>query len=254
MRPAPELRGARMKLQRAEEHLGQFRVEHDRFLNERNPYRMLREADPEPGYYVWRVKIVEHPPLEKWAAIVGECVHSLRSALDHTAYELVRINRPTYEASEFPIIKDKAFWDQAQMRKLPGLDRKVLAQIKWLQPYRRAGEAETLWIVHNLDVIDKHRHLNLVSAAVDRTDWAAIGGKVTDIQPNYGPFEDGTPVVRYKMVKEPDSQMYMNTHFAFDITLGEGTGLAGVSVSALLEHLLVEIGGVVGLFDRFFRP
>ena len=122
MPPAAQLGGARAKLQRAEEHFGQLVADHSRFITERNPYRMLREADPEPGFYIWRAKIVEPPPLEKWAAMAGECVHALRSALDHTAFELVRINRPASEYSEFPIFKEKGGehgWDAESERQTP---------------------------------------------------------------------------------------------------------------------------------------
>ena len=72
-----------MKLQRAEEHFGELRREHAEFLA-RNPYRCLIEDDPgrEGHALLWRVKVVEAPPLEKWSSLVGECVHALRSALD----------------------------------------------------------------------------------------------------------------------------------------------------------------------------
>jgi hypothetical protein len=100
-----------MKLQRAEEHFGQLRAEHAAFLS-RNPYRMLIEDDPqyEGHAFLWRAKIVEHPPLEKWSSLIGECFHALRSALDHTAYalvncrELVSEDRPSFP---IPIILDR---------------------------------------------------------------------------------------------------------------------------------------------------
>jgi hypothetical protein len=104
---ARQLQGARAKLQRAAEHLGQLMAAHERFIHERNPYRMLLEHDAEPGYNLWRVKIVEFPPLAKRSSLTGECVHALRSALDHTAFELVQINRPGTDYAEFPIIKDE---------------------------------------------------------------------------------------------------------------------------------------------------
>lgn len=117
---------------------------------------MLVEEDLEPGYNVWRAKIVEHPPVERWGSIAGECVHSLRSALDHTAYALVRINRPVADYAEFPIFKDTVIrgtpLDRTYPRKLPGVDKGVLAQVNWIQPYRRGRDYDRLWIVHALDI------------------------------------------------------------------------------------------------------
>lgn len=249
---ASQLRGARAKLQRAEEHLGQLMAEHERFIAERNPYRMLREMDVEPRYYVWRAKIVEPPPLERWSSISGECIHALRSALDHTAYELVRIKRPTSEYSEFPIFKDfggPQGWGQKGKGKLPGVDRKVLAQAKWLQPYRRDGDLDPLWVVHALDIIDKHRRLNLVSPTLARSRYTGENpGDVEDIESLAGPFVDGTPVARFKLRQ---GSVAVKTEFAFDIAFGEGL-LKEHAVMNTLHKLLVYTGGVVARFDRFF--
>jgi hypothetical protein len=261
MEPARQLRSARAKLQRAEEHLGQLEAEHTRFIDERNPYRMLPENDLDrPGYSLWRAKIVEYPPAEKWGSIAGECVHALRAALDHTAYKLVQINKPGSDYSEFPIFKDYGGpngWAKKGKGKLPGVDRKVLAQAKWLQPYRRGGELDRLWIVHALDIIDKHRRLNLVNPAVLRMRVSLIGTDADkadlDFVPYHGAFEDGAVVARYKVIMPPNAQVGMNTEFAFDITFGEGKPpIAGQPVMRMLQGLLEYTGGVIARFERFF--
>src|SRR6266542_1993443 len=144
-----QLRGARTKLQRAEEHFGQLMAEHERFIRDRNPYRMLPENDPHPDFdTLW----------------------------------LVKINRLGTDYAEFPIFKDKYVtnratgavlldktgkprlrWQKSAAKKLPGVGREPLAQMKWLQPYRRRDGDErfhALWVIHEMDVIDKHRRLN----------------------------------------------------------------------------------------------
>jgi hypothetical protein len=250
---APQLRSARAKIQRAEEHLGQLRAEHDRFIQERNPYRMLREMDAEPRYYVWRAKIVEPPPLERWGSLAGECVHALRSALDHTAYALVRINRPSAEYSEFPIFKERGGpkgWAKKGEGKLPGVNRKVLAQVKWLQPYRRDADLDPLWVIHDLDIVDKHRRLNLVSPMLRHSRYTTDDeGDIDDVQPLAGPFIDGTPVARFRL---REGTVDVQTEFAFDIAFGEGR-LKNHPVMHTLEMLMVYAGGVVARFDRFFK-
>jgi hypothetical protein len=255
MQPAEQLRGARTKLQRAEEHLGQLRSEHDRFVAERNPYRMLREADLEAkDYYLWRAKIVEQPPLEKWASMAGECVHALRSALDHTAFELVRAVDPAATYSEFPIYKDetgKDGWNNNGKRKLPGVSEQVLAVVNVLQPYKRRKEFDPLWRVHMLDIIDKHRHLNFVSPFLRRARFLAEGGTV-DTEILAGPFKDGTPVARFKMSPDQSANMYVQTEFTFDIAFGGGELIINEPVLVMLEDSLVWTGGVVACFDRFF--
>jgi hypothetical protein len=243
-----------MKLQRAEEHFGQLQADHTRFTSpERNPYRMLRERDPETDYYIWRAKIVEPPPLEKWGSMAGECIHSLRSALDHTAHALVRINRPSAEVSEFPIFKDRGLWDRDHAKKLPGVDPKVITQVKWLQPYRGGGDQHALWLIHYLDIVDKHRRLNLVSPSITSAQWTVDGGQVEDVDMPFGPFEDGTPVARFKMTPTRDAPpMYVKTEFAFDVAFGEGEPLARLPVLVMLESMRSYAGFVVARFDRFF--
>jgi hypothetical protein len=246
-----------MKLQRAEEHLGQLVAEHTRFIEDRNPYRMLREADAEPDYYIWRAKIVEPPPLEKWASIAGECVHALRSALDHTAFELVRFRNPAATYSEFPIFNDRFganSWESHGKRKLAGVDRKVLAQAQWLQPYRRGQQNDPLWRVHRLDIIDKHRHLSIISPHLRFALYTPEGGTVEDAAELAGPFEDGTPVARFKLVPFPGyTSMHVKTEFTFDITFGEGEVLTGEPVMQSLENLRTHVGFIVARFDRFFN-
>lgn len=239
-----------MKLARAEEYFGQLQEAHKRFID-RNPYRALREADPEPHFYVFRMKIVEPPPVDYWSVLVGGCVHALRSALDHTAYELVRLNQPATVHSEFPIFKGRREWNEAHERKLPGVDPKVLTQVKWLQPYRGDKAKDPLWIVHMLDIIDKHRRLNFVNSTLGATAWDVQGGEIVDVEPRYGPFVDGAPVVRFKMVPAAP-QMYVKGTFAFSIALSDTEPGSGQDLFRLLEDLRVYVGGVVGLFDRFF--
>jgi hypothetical protein len=251
-RPAKELRGARMKLQRAEEHFGELATDHQRFLD-RNPYRVLRETDGRDHCFAWRVKIVEEPPLAKWASLVGECVHALRSALDHTAYELVRLKRSGAEFSEFPIFKDRGAWDAKHAKKLPGVDPKVLTQVKWLQPYRRGEQIDPLWVVHRLDILDKHRRLNVVTATLEDSAHAIEGGKLEVTDWGIGPFEDGAILGRFRIDSEPGAGVRMQTQFVFGIALAEGQPwLTGQSLIPALEWLRVYTGGVVASFDRFF--
>lgn len=259
----PELRGARLKLQRAEEHLGQLIAEHEAFLA-RNPYRMLAELDPDSDYQIlWRVKIVEPPPLERWSSLVGECVHALRSALDHTAYSLVQINRPGTEHAEFPIIKDKYVtdaegtrlrWPVVGPQKLPGVGRRPLAQFKWLQPYRRRDGNERfdrLWVIHRMDIIDKHRRLNLVKPLVRNIKYHTFDCDLVNDERLAGPFEDGTPIAHYS-VCQTGPNVKVRAEFAFDVLFGEGEPLQGEPVMERLHDLLAFTGFVVARFDRFF--
>lgn len=264
-----------MKLQRAEEHLGQLVTEHDRFIHERNPYRMIPELDPDPGYDVlWRVKIVEHPPVEKWSSLTGECVHALRSALDYLALALVQIKRPADEYAEFPILKDKFVtdkngatvldkatgrpvlrWEKEAPRKLRGVGGGALTQIRWLQPYRRRDGAERfhdLWLIHHMDVIDKHRRPNIVGPFVRGLAYHTTGCEIIADERLAGPFKDGTSIARYRARSTGGPQMNVTTEFAFDVRFGDREPLDGEPVLERLRGLLAYTGYVISRFDRFF--
>jgi len=271
-----QLRGARTKLQRAEEHFGQLMAEHERFIRDRNPYRMLPENDPHPDFdTLWRVKIVEHPPLEKWSSITGECVHALRSALDHTAYALVQINRLGTDYAEFPIFKDKYVtnratgavlldktgkprlrWQESAAKKLPGVGREPLPQMKWLQPYRRRDGDErfhALWVIHEMDVIDKHRRLNIVKPLVRDLTYHTTDCEIVNDEVLAGPFEDGTVIAHYRArPTRPNAKMHVQAEFLFDVLFGDGEPLQGEPVMQTLQGLLAYTGAVISRFDRFF--
>jgi hypothetical protein len=249
---ADSLSGARMKLQRAEEHFGQLRFEFGQFI-ERNPYRMLREDDLRQGqnHFLWRAKIVEHPPYEKWASLVGECIHALRAALDQTAYALVNRETLVSEKCGFPILDKPGSWDSAYPKDLPGVPPEALTLMEQLQPYNGTVKTNALWAVHQLDIIDKHRRLSLVNTTIEGTRWSAAGCEVITSDSGVGPFVDGAVVGRFRLVPKPGEDMHMQTDFAFGIAMGEGEPLEGEPVVPALEVLRSNVGGVVALFADF---
>jgi hypothetical protein len=214
---------------------------------------MLPEHDTEAGYTLWRAKIVEPPPLEKWGSMVGECVHALRSALDHTAFELVRINRPGSDYSEFPICKDRDRWRDDRPKKLPDVPARALADVQRLQPYKRGANARyhPLWIIHALDIIDKHRRLNLVSPLVRAVTLRTRDCEVIADEQLAGPFVDGTPIARYKL-RATGPNVNVQAVFAFDITFGDGELLQGEPVLERLHDLRMAAGAAVSRFDKYF--
>jgi hypothetical protein len=253
--PAKQLANARMKLQRAEEHFQELMTSHATFTDPdtRNPYRMLPEFGDKPNETIWRAKITDPPPLEKWGAMVGDCIHCLRSALDHVAYELVRINRPTSDYSEFPICKERDRWRIDRPKKLPDVPARALAQVQRAQPYKRGADARyhPLWVIHALDIMDKHRRLNIVSPMVRAVQLLTRDCTVIHDERFAGPFEDGTKINSHQVVPTgPNVQV--QAVFAFDITFGEGELLQGEPVIQKLYELRAVTAASVSRFDQYF--
>jgi hypothetical protein len=92
-------------------------------------------------------------------AIAGDVVHNLRTALDHLASQLVSAGsdgEPSRRV-EFPIAKDAATYEHDKARKVEGMSSEGIKFIDALKPYK--GGNESLWKIHELDNIDKHRTL-----------------------------------------------------------------------------------------------
>ena len=75
------------KLDRAKEHLKALDEEIGVFLDSK-PAVVVREYDAQLPRYLFRVKSMRAIPQARWALIIGDCVHNLRSALDYIAWRL----------------------------------------------------------------------------------------------------------------------------------------------------------------------
>lgn len=247
---ADPLAGARLKLVRAEERLTELRDSHHAFL-QRNPYRALRESDTDPHHFLWRVKVVEEPPLTAWGAVIGDFVHALRSSLDHAAYALVNREHLVSEAASFPILKNPDSWESAHPKELPGVAPEVLAEIEGLQPYHGGELPDLLGLIHDLDIVEKHRRIPIVSSMLFDSGWNINVGEIRVSDPGIGPFEDGAVIGSFSIHTDEDADVSMQ--IAFAIAFGEGVPVVeGQEVERVMEYWRVTIGGIVSRFGRFF--
>jgi hypothetical protein len=115
----------------------------------------------------------------RFSILVGEIVHHLRSSLDHVAWQLSSQQKRLSDPSgiEFPIFCSKPMDKSATrryQRKIEGVGEHGRKIIDALQPYNRdpafllTGPVnDPLWIVHEMDRIDKHRELIITLGAFD---------------------------------------------------------------------------------------
>lgn len=172
-----DLEGVRIKLDRAGVHLHEVNVHAGAFLTN-SPFRVHRQVLEKGRKRVFSAYEVKPVPPEL-TAIAGDCLHNLRSALDHLANLLVlRNNGIPNHRTEFPIFWDQQAFDAALGVKLPGV-RVGLSEVRAVQPYRRSNkqdpQRDILWMLHKLDIIDKHRKLFVALLAV-RSAIASWGG------------------------------------------------------------------------------
>lgn len=236
--------GYERKLLRADVHIDALDEAVQDWLD-RGGYTLVEKTDAQTGYQIICAEIKE-PPDPDWPLIIGDAVHNLRSALDHIAFDLTvayqedtnpgqPISRDLIRSSEFPVIPTvnertgmtgdaEHRFDSAAGSKLAGVHPDARAAIKAAQPYHRGAQSETheLWLVHDLDRVDKHREL-IVTAAAAYVQNLTLGG--TGFFPYLwiggGAVEHGTKVAEYAIPTglAPHMQLYFTRHIAF----GEGT-------------------------------
>ncbi len=161
--------------------------------------------------WVWwpEIPVTDDPVL---AALVGDVLFNVRSALDHLAVELIpreRRTRHILRLAQFPIFtcniderdpitgsylhgNQRGNWD----RQTKGLTKEALDAVKWHQPYNFTSQGlnprdSSLAILSSLQNADKHRQLVLTARGIrDPTGiWTAADGTVQRV--TFPPIPDG---------------------------------------------------------------
>jgi len=156
----------RLKSERANVQLRELDAQVQTFLDTK-PYKVGTQRDSNTGYTDHRLVQAGDVPVDI-AHIAGETVHSIRSTLDHLAYQLFLRARtdPTDEGSriQFPIYDPSAKDAESRARgQVKGLREEVIESIFQLKPYK--GADNLFWPLHKLDNISKHRSLPTVGSA-----------------------------------------------------------------------------------------
>lgn len=156
MKTDEKLIGIRAKVERANNHLSDLDAASRAFCDTQED-QIRSSVNPNTGERTYYGPPDRDVPVEI-AIIAGDAVHNLRSALDHLAYQLVLANgnnptRNTY----FPICDDASDYPKNCVERTKGMSQKAITRIGEAKPYK--GGNDTLWRLHKLDIIDKHRLL-----------------------------------------------------------------------------------------------
>ena len=152
-----------VKLNRATKHIEDLQSVCEAFFNSR-PYTIETKDDAhtrDRSYYLVGVRDIP----DDVVAICGDALHNLRSALDHLASRLVQLagNAPSIDTC-FPIADtEKKYGSAETRRKVKGMRQDAIDAMDALKPYK--GGNDTLWRLHRLNAIDKHRFLVTIGTA-----------------------------------------------------------------------------------------
>ena len=261
------LTSARLKVDRAREHVEAADECVERWLRT-DAYTIFREKDSETGYTVAKAKIKVPPPAEL-SLLIGDAVQNFRSALDHAVYALAESQLGTIpsEVAEilmFPIVGSqnrkgqpsdgsKIFADLVGKGYLTGVPDDARHFIEQEQPYHWNDAPDSfryhpLWLVHDLNRIDKHRRVALTTAWLDMqyvSQPAGLNPKVTFGMAE-GPVADDDVLVVYSGAEEG-----VGSHFERGVAINEPSSLEIASVQRTLAAIQQHVEWVVARLEGF---
>src|SRR5262245_56397094 len=168
--PSPALEAIRLKTKRAEDHLDAFKAN---YLGTKGPVFPPNSVgmhlhDDRKGITVDTHAL--KPAQQRWLGILlGDVIHQARASLDHVVYALATRGGRVLTEEEvrkllFVIAKDANRFSSHPRINNGWLENmigsKEFGVMESVQPYKRnpvAPESDALWLLQELDNIDKHR-------------------------------------------------------------------------------------------------
>jgi hypothetical protein len=253
------LEGVKAKAERAKHHVNELDTALRAFFGT-NPYAVGTKRDPQTRKLIYYLVSVRDVPREI-SVIAGEVLQSLRSALDHLAYQLVvagsGLPGPFYHVY-FPIFDSASKYEAGKLGQIKGMRQDAITAIDAIKPY--AGGNDTLWRLHKLNNVDKHRLLVTVGSQMRSAD---LGAFMSSQMP---PLPDGTPVpilsaffkVADRMfplkagdelfIDLPDAEPNEHLKFKFEVALSEPQILEGEPILETLHEMIDLVDHLIPIF------
>ncbi|MDA1349571.1 MAG: hypothetical protein O3A47_12020 [Chloroflexi bacterium] len=219
-------------------------------MHQSNLKRVVSEVDDKTGEKVFRYEGRPrrlHPSL---IALIGDIIHNFRSALDHAAWSLVVSNGQTpTDRTQFPLCDVPAKFKRYGRSQIKGMSPQAKAFIKSQQPcygdnhYRN----DCLALLEKLDIVDKHRHLNVTIAATDGGFFNP--GLPFRFSQNFvysGPIDENAVLGRV-----PEGYHHVDFFPIYGIAFGQGSPGQDESVReyfSLADHIVEDI---ISTCERF---
>jgi hypothetical protein len=217
-------------------------------------FRVVQTANVSQQSIDFTLRIDTPPPLEEWGLVFGDCVHNMRAALDHLAWQVDPTPKAGPGGTAFPIYVTKpATWPPRAVGRMPAEAQRI---IQGLQPYYVAQSAEDLdehflALVHSLDISDKHGVLLMTGVAVvaEKTKGLVFGASIES--GNFPPFVDGAPVMQVRLPSGELQAPQLRTDVVLKVTLADRPN---APIVLLLSDLLSRVTQVVVDLTPFARP
>lgn len=243
--------GIQLKVERAKEHIRHLDAAISTFCKSQ-PYTIGFKKHPQIDWttlYVANAKAVPN----SIALVTGDAVHNLRSSLDHLAWQLVKANGGKPDVRTYFPISETAEKYASALKKgaIKGVcvgAEKLIGDIQ-----RYVTSDDTLWHIHELDRIDKHRLVITVGSSV-----GAWGVDTSAKQTVWFNNISLVSLVRgYEIVNIPTSTYSREKHENFKLHLtvafGESEVIAGKPVLPTLQEMAKFVENLIPKFLPFLK-
>lgn len=262
------LRHVSLKVKRAYDHLEDLKRHLDIFF-ESKPYKVGMRHDLKSRKLIYYLKRTEPLP-DCIPLIVGDVIQNLVSALDHLAYQIVckdtSDNPPQPKKVYFPIAENASDYEAIKNRKLIGAKQQSIDAVDAVKPYK--GGNDQLWMLHQLNNIDKHRLLLTYGAQAGglnvwqllASEWNShfLGEEINalNFEPTFlVPSDTGFPLTQgFELYiggvdEKPDPQQ----QFLFEVVINEPGIVERQPISETLHQFARAVDETVVILARLLK-
>jgi hypothetical protein len=214
-----------------------------------------------PEYYIAEVRDVP-----RFALVVGDIVHNLRSALDHIAYRVALLHDPCLTESQlrrvqFPVGDDSEHFERIKRMGIVGFAPTSIALLDEVRPFKGGNDA--LWRLHRLDITDKHRALLTVVMTMNSFDFA----QTPRLPPEMGVPEELLSKLSAKFtlkepvpakagevlfIDAPNAGLKNGLGFEFEVMLSEPQVCGAQRIKEALFEMGRAVEAAIAIFDSLF--
>jgi hypothetical protein len=235
---------AKLRIERAEEHLNDFESKIDSFFAE-NPYTRGVDLDPDGIHEIYKVRLTKRFPY-RWRLLVTEIIEHLRASLDHATWATAYLatKNPNLEFGVFPFSNSAANFENRMRGVSKDVPTEIQAILRTFQPYK--GGNDDLYALNDLCNLSKHALVAFVACTTHTGEISSAGGEWDREIGYYRPpvwdrVKNEIPYARVKRGARFDHQIKLTVYVSLDyreLTSAE-------SAPAILDAFLREAQRVV---------
>jgi hypothetical protein len=244
------------KIERARRHVAELNSAVGTFF-ESNPYKVGTKRDPQTRKLIYYVESVRATPIS-FSTITGDVIQNLRSALDHLALQLFLVGTNGASGGRhiyFPIAPGAAEYKSSVSRRIKGMRQDAVDVLNVIEPYK-GGKGNELWVIHELNNIDKHRLLVTVGSSFQSVNLGAhmaamfeksFGKTIPILDAFVRPADNLCPlkVGDELFIDAVDAEVNEKMTFRFNIALNEPGIIDGKPLLETVQQFVDLVGNTV---------